>query len=223
MTSGHRTDVIPVRGRSRSRGNVPARRVSRGRVNHGDGPFQVEPFAMPVGCRGVASILRPAVSRCASVDCSRVPVEEGAGGTTGTGRPSGQKNWASPSSRSSTVNPSSCTARWGRLHTSTRLSSRVVPPSAARRPGPGPPRPRPHLPRRDTADRTRPPARVTRPPRPRVTAGRAPPASHRHRSRPRDGGSRDGAGRPQPRRYGRRAARPRRNRVRNTMRTNSEG
>ena len=69
VTSGHRTNVIPVRGRRRSRGNVPAQLVGRGRVKHGYGPIQVEPFAKPVGGCGVrvdpeAGCLQVCVGRC---------------------------------------------------------------------------------------------------------------------------------------------------------------
>ena len=68
-SSVHCTHVIPVWRRPRSRGKIAARRSSRGRVKHGQGPVHVEPFTKPVG------------------GC-RVPVDRDAGGCQmGTGGP----------------------------------------------------------------------------------------------------------------------------------------
>jgi len=57
VVSVHRANVILDRGRRRSRGNVEAQRVSRHRVQDGDGPVQVERLALSVGCCGVRAAI----------------------------------------------------------------------------------------------------------------------------------------------------------------------
>ena len=64
------------------------------------------------------------------VGASGSPVQAGPAGTIGSGQPFGCVNCGSPSASSVRPNPSSCTARWCRRHSSTRFSSFVAPPSA---------------------------------------------------------------------------------------------
>ena len=66
----------------------------------------------------------------ASVGANGGRDQVGATGASGNGGPSGQRNSASPAGSSRTWKPSSCTARWCRRQSSTKLSSRVAPPSA---------------------------------------------------------------------------------------------
>ena len=64
--------------------------------------------------------------------CRAGPVHAGAGGASTSGRPSGWAKRTSPAASIVTRNPSSCTARWCRRQSSTKLSSAVRPPPRAR-------------------------------------------------------------------------------------------
>ena len=77
-----------------------------------------------------ASMLTPASASRRSTGASAAPSQSGAAGASGSGRPSGRRNAIAPSPSTWTRKPSSCTARWCRRHSRTRLASAVSPPSA---------------------------------------------------------------------------------------------
>ena len=86
---------------------MPGRGRHRSPIAH----FRSSRSPRHAGVAVVPSISIPAAANCFAVVASGAPVQSGACGAAGSGRPLGRTNRAAPLGSTVTWNPSSCTAR----------------------------------------------------------------------------------------------------------------